>query len=91
MPYVLEHDPVVICQCYVPCFRPYESEPGVWSSVGCGKYRGHPGPHGPDEEEKPARVGPRIRLRPIEPDGSSMYQGRCWNCGAVYTLREEDV
>lgn len=83
---VLEHRPVVICQCHNPCYSPFRNEDGEWSELGCLRWKGHPGDHGLDEsqEDKPLTVGPRVVLR-FE-DG--MWTGNCHRCDRLYSLAE---
>lgn len=91
---VLEHRPVVICQCVVACHHPFKEEGSdEWSPVGCLRYRGHTGDHGlEDTEPKPTNIGPRVTLREhrdLDGKAPSYYEGRCWNCTATYRMTAE--
>lgn len=90
---VLEHRPIVICQCIPPCFMPFRDEMGEWASVGCLMPTGHEGEHGPDGpgeviyRDPPARTGFRVVLR--KADGLDVWSGHCQRCHRNYSMRAE--
>lgn len=87
----LERPPVILCQCVLPCFQPFQTADGAWSEVGCMQPAGHEGDHTPEGpgaityREPPQHDGPRIVMHRVQ-EGSPMWTGSCRRCERAYVL-----
>lgn len=91
MAIMLEHPPVILCQCVLPCFQPFRNADGEWSEVGCLQPTGHEGEHSPDGPgaityRDPAQHdGPRVVLH-READRPDWWIGQCRRCERSYNV-----